>query len=209
MVLETLSPTQRAAFLLREVFGYGYPEIAEILQQSQPNCRQMVSRARRAVQDGHARYEPDAKQRAAVASAFFRACSEGSVQDLLAVLADDAVMRSDGGGVVQASRVPIRGAARCARAIVALRVNNTYEPKILLVNVNGTPGIVIYEDDVPRTLMGVDVAAGRVAAVHVLREPTKLAATLATLPADYGDPVPIGPLSPEGRYATPYELTLE
>jgi RNA polymerase sigma-70 factor, ECF subfamily len=80
-------------------------------------------------------------------------------------------MRSDGGGVAQASRVPLHGAARCARALVALRVNSTHDPSILVVDVNGTPGVVMFEAGVLRSLMGVDVAEGRVVAIHVLREP--------------------------------------
>ena len=209
VVLETLGPAERAAFLLHDVFGYGYPEIAETLERSQPSCRQLVSRARRAVQEGRVRYEPDSQRRAEVAGAFFIACAEGDVQDLLAVLAEDVVMRSDGGGVAQASRVPLHGAARCARALVALRVNSTHDPSILLVDVNGTPGIVMFEAGVPRSLMGVDVAEGRVVAIHVLREPAKLTSALATLPAGHENPVPMGPRSTEGRYRTPDELSPE
>lgn len=207
VVLETLSPTERAAFLLHDVFGYDYSEIAETLERTQPSCRQLVSRARRRVQEGRVRYEPDPQRRTEVAVAFFTACGEGSVHDLVAVLADDVVMRSDGGGIAQASRVPIHGADRCARALVALRANAVHEPSVLLVNVNGTPGIVIYEEGIPRSLIGVDVADGRVVAIHVVREPTKLASALATLPAGYPDPVPMGPRSAEGRYSTPDELT--
>jgi RNA polymerase sigma-70 factor (ECF subfamily) len=207
VVLETLSPTERAAFLLHDVFGYHYSEIATTLQRTEPSCRQLVSRARRALQQGRVRYEPDPQRRAELAVAFFTACGEGSVQDLVAVLADDVVMRSDGGGVVQASRVPLHGADRCARALVALRVNASHEPSVLMVNVNATPGIVIFEEGIPRSLIGVDVADGRVVAIHIVREPTKLSAALATLPAGYPEPVPMGARTAEGGYSTPGELT--
>ena len=208
VVLETLSPTERAAFLLHDVFGYEYPEIAATLDRTEASCRQLVSRSRRAVRAGRVRYEADPQRRAEVATAFFTACGEGNVEDLLAVLAEDVVMRSDGGGVAQASRVPLRGAKRCARALVALRANATHEPSVLLVNVNGTPGIVIFEQAIPTSLIGVDVANGRVIAVHVLREPGKLTSALATLPADHADPVPMGPRAAEGGYTIPDELAI-
>jgi RNA polymerase sigma-70 factor (ECF subfamily) len=207
VVLETLSPTQRAAFLLHDVFGYDYPEVALTVQRTETACRQLVSRARRALQHGRVRYEPDPQRRSEVALAFLTACSEGDVQDLVSVLADDVVMRSDGGGVAQASRIPLQGADRCARALVALRTNAVHAPSVLLVNVNGTPGIVIFEDGIARSLMGVDVADGRVMAIHVVREPGKLAAALSSLPARYPDPVTMGPPTADGGYVAPDELT--
>ena len=180
VVLETLSPAERAAFLLHDVFGYGYDEIGDTLARSDTAARQLVSRARRAVRAGNVRFEPDPARRAAVSEAFAVACA-GDVEDLVAVLAEDVVMLTDGGGVAQAARKPLVGARRCAKAIVALRENSMRNPTILNVVVNGTPGAVIFEDGVPTSVMGVDVADDLVVAIHVVREPGKLAAALATL----------------------------
>ena len=128
------------------------------------------------------RYEPDPAERARVAEAFAGACAEGEMDALLDVLAEDVVMRSDGGGVAQAARRPLMGADRVARAIIALRRNLSATTTVSIVPVNGTPGMLIAEDGRPVTLMGIDVAGGRVVAIHALREPGKLANALATLP---------------------------
>jgi RNA polymerase sigma-70 factor (ECF subfamily) len=187
IVLETLSPAERAAFLLHDVFGFAYREIAAILERSEAAARQLVSRARRAVDARRSRFEPDPQARARVADAFVAACAEGEIEGLLAVLAEDVVMRSDGGGTVQAARKPILGAARVARAIIALRRHQLETAAVTgeLVTINGTPGVLILEDGVPASLMGIDVTAGHVSEIHVIREPGKLAAALATLPREH------------------------
>jgi len=180
LLLERLSPVERAVFLLHDVFGYGYDEVADTLERTEPAARQLVSRARRAVREGNVRYEPDPQRRAAVSEAFAVACA-GGVDDLVAVLAEDVVMLTDGGGIAQAARKPIVGALRCAKAIVALRENSMRNPTIRNVSVNGTPGAIIFEDGEPTSVMGIDVADGRVVAIHVVRHPEKLAAALARL----------------------------
>jgi RNA polymerase sigma-70 factor (ECF subfamily) len=181
LVLETLTPAERAAFLLHDVFGYSHGEIAATLERSEPAARQLVSRARRAVRERRVRFEPDPAERARIAGAFAAACTHGDMDALLAVLAEDVVMRSDGGGVASAARRPLVGAARVARAIVALRGNLAGTPTLTMVPLNGTPGMLIGDGERPVTLMGIDVEGGRVAAIHVVREPAKLAAALATL----------------------------
>lgn len=181
LVLETLSPAERAAFLLHDVFGYGYGELAGTLERSEPAVRQLVSRARRAVRERQVRFEPDPAERARVAQAFAQACVAGEMDALLRVLAEDVVMRSDGGGVASAARKPLLGAPRVARAILALRRNLPGAATLEIVPVNGTPGMLIGDGERPLTLMGIDVADGRVTAIHAVREPAKLAAALATL----------------------------
>jgi RNA polymerase sigma-70 factor (ECF subfamily) len=184
IVLETLSPAERAAFLLHDVFGFAYGEIAETLDRSEAAARQLVSRARRAVDARRSRFEPDPQARARVAGAFVAACAEGEIEGLLAVLAEDVVMRTDGGGSAQAARKPLLGADRVARAIIALRRHQLATAAVTgeLIAINGTPGVLILEDGVPSSLMGVDVTDGRISEIHVIREPGKLAAALATLP---------------------------
>jgi len=145
-----------------------------------------VSRARRAVRQERVRFEPNPATRASVANAFASACVDGDVGALLSVLAEDVVMRADGGGTARAARKPLRGSSRVAHAIlalrrVAMRADGADAATVRIVPMNGTPGMLISERGEPSSLMGVDVADGRVVAIHVVREPHKLAAALATL----------------------------
>ena len=111
LILESLSPTERAAYLLRQVFDYPYPEIAEILDKSEPTCRQLVSRAEAHVMEKRPRFEADPAKVERLTDAFVQACASGDLDGLVQILAADAVMYSDGGGKAKAalalSGVPI------------------------------------------------------------------------------------------------------
>src|SRR3954451_5498204 len=120
VVLESLAPTERAAYLLRRAFDYGYDEIAAILDKSEPACRQLVSRAEARVRERRPRFEADPGEAERLTVAFLRACSTGDLEGLVQLLADDAVVVSDGGGKAAAALVPIRGADRVARFFLGL-----------------------------------------------------------------------------------------
>src|SRR5580693_4602595 len=115
VLLESLSPTERAVFLLHEVFGYEYKEIAEITGKSEPNCRQILVRARHHVDEGKPRFETSREERDEVARRFFDAVEGGDLNSLLNLLAPDVVVVGDGGGKGRAVREPTHGAVRVAR----------------------------------------------------------------------------------------------
>ena len=176
VLLESLSPTERAVFLLREVFGYDYAEIAEITGKSEPNCRQIFARARQHIDAGKPRFEASREQRDEVARRFFDAAGGGDVKGLLQLLAPDVVMIGDGGGKGQALLEPLHGPERVARLMLGLRrraqKDGAYSVPAL---VNGQPGAVAY--DAEGRVAGVfalDIADGLVQAVRSVVNPDKL-----------------------------------
>ncbi|HWN00737.1 MAG TPA: RNA polymerase sigma factor SigJ, partial [Streptosporangiaceae bacterium] len=120
VLLESLTPTERAVFLLHEVFGYDYKEIAGITGKSETNCRQILARARHHVDDGKPRFDASREQREEVARRFFAATEGGDMTALLELLAPDVVMVGDGGGKAWATAQPISGAERVARLLFGL-----------------------------------------------------------------------------------------
>src|SRR4051812_26463881 len=120
VTLESLSPVERAVFLLHDVFDYGYDEISGIVGKSRDNCRQLALRARRHVEARRSRFEPSREQREALAARFFAAVREGEVDQLVALLAEDAVMTGDGGGKAAALKAPLHGGEKVARFLLGL-----------------------------------------------------------------------------------------
>jgi RNA polymerase sigma-70 factor (TIGR02957 family) len=176
VLLESLSPTERAVFLLREVFGYDYGEIAEITGKSEPNCRQIFARARHRVDEGKPRFEASRKQRDEVARRFFAAAGGGDLNGLLELLAPDVVTIGDGGGKGQALREPTHGAERVARFLLGLfrraQKEGTYAVPAL---VNGQPGAVAYDaEGRVAAVFALDIADGLVQAIRSVINPDKL-----------------------------------
>jgi RNA polymerase sigma-70 factor (TIGR02957 family) len=177
VLLEQLSPVERAVFLLREVFGYDYDQIADVVERTPENCRQLLVRARRHVEDGRPRFEADRSKRAALAESFLRAAADGDTDRLVSLLAADASAYGDGGGKVQAARKPLFGAARVAKfisGIVALGMRRGGYG-IRPAWVNGQPGFVITgpEGGVD-AVWAIDVADGLVQSIRIVRNPDKL-----------------------------------
>lgn len=175
MILESLSPVERAAFLLKRVFDYGYDEIAAILDKSAPNCRQLVHRAELAIEGGRPRFTPDPGEAERVTQAFLGACTSGDVQGLLELLADDVVVYSDGGGKVPAALAPVRGADRAARFFVGVTKKQPAGAVVEHARVNGQPGIVILVAGRADTVLTLDVSHGRIVTCYAIRNPEKLA----------------------------------
>jgi RNA polymerase sigma-70 factor (TIGR02957 family) len=176
VLLESLSPTERAVFLLHEVFGYGYADIAEITGKSEPNCRQIFVRARHHVDEGKPRFDASREQRDEVARRFFDAAAGGDLGALLSLLAPDVVMVGDGGGKGLARREALHGPDRVSRFILGLfrrtQKDGAYgEPTL----VNGQPGAVVY-DAAGRvaSVVALDIADGLVQAVRSVVNPDKL-----------------------------------
>lgn len=178
VVLETLSPLERAVFVLREVFAHDHATIAAILGRSEVAVRQTARRARAHVQARRPRFEPDPARREEVVRRFLAAATGGSVPALLEVLAEDVVLVSDGGGVVSAARRPITGAGRVAGFLAGLVRLATDRHRLRLLRVNGHAAVVLEEDGALAGVYALDVADGRVTAIHVIRNPAKLGAVL-------------------------------
>ena len=142
VLLERLTPVERAAYLLREVFGYEYAAIADIIEQTEANSRQLVTRARKHIEANRPRFDPDEAARDALLERFLAATEEGDLEALEELLAEDAVLYADGGGKAMAAQEPLVGAALIARfmAGVALVRRASREFETRLVRVNGQPG---------------------------------------------------------------------
>ena len=177
VVLESLSPVERAVFLLREVFGFPYSRVAEVVDRSEQSCRQLAARARRHVEAREPRFDPDEAHREELLESFLRAAESGNVESLRGLLAEDAVVYSDGGGVVAAARRPFGGAERIARFMVRVtrfRLQSGGGRRRRVI-VNGAPGrLLIGADGRVTDVLTVDVAEGRIQAIRVVRNPEKL-----------------------------------
>jgi RNA polymerase sigma-70 factor (ECF subfamily) len=176
LLLERLSPVQRAVFLLHDVFGYGYAEIAPLVDRSEAACRQIAARARRHIEAGRPRFEASRRQREELAARFFAAVERGDTESLVGLLAADAVLNGDGGGKAPALAAPISGAGRVARFLAGLaRRGRAAGIAMRPAEINGQPGLLTTGPDGRLVgVLAVDIAAGRVQRVHSIVNPDKL-----------------------------------
>jgi RNA polymerase sigma-70 factor (ECF subfamily) len=184
VMLERLTPVERAVFLLREVFDYEYAEIAAVLGESEANCRQILSRGKGHVRAMRPRFKTSKREKSELLERFLTATRSGDLQGLVALLASDVVLHSDGGGKAAAALNPIRGADKVARG--ALGALARLLPKNLVVRVaeiNGDPGIVSYLNGKPYSALTFAAGDGRIEAIYVVSNPDKLA-HVAELAAD-------------------------
>ncbi|MER5509763.1 RNA polymerase sigma-70 factor [Streptomyces sp. NPDC002766] len=177
LLLERLSPLERAVFVLRDVFDFGYPEIASAVGRSEAACRQLVVRARRHMAAGRPRFDADRKERQELAARFFDALREGDVAGLRDLLAADVSLVGDGGGKAPQLARAVMGADNVARLLASVlprmaRIDVSFEPHEL----NGQPGAVFRDRDgrVLHTL-ALDVLDGRIQAIRLVINPDKLA----------------------------------
>jgi RNA polymerase sigma-70 factor (ECF subfamily) len=173
LLLERLTPTERAAYVLRESFGYAYPEIAEVLELSSANVRQLVSRARKHLQAGRREPVAPATHRRLL-EAFVRAAQTGDVVALERLLAEDVVSRSDGNGARGVARLPVVGRTRVARFVSAFRPRFWPGTRSTWVEANGHPALLIEADGAPLALLSVDVADGVITQLQWQVSPTKI-----------------------------------
>ncbi len=175
VLLENLSPVERAVFLLHDVFGFGFDEIARSVQKSPDNCRQIAVRARRHIEARRPRFQASAEQRNELAARFFAATQAGDVAGLMNLLAEDVVVVADGGGH-GALRTPASGALRVARFLAGLARQAARQGYVLIpATVNGEPGAIAYgPDGRAATAMALHIADGRVTAIHSVVNPDKL-----------------------------------
>lgn len=174
VLLETLSPTERAVFLLREVFDYNYSEIGQIVDKTPANCRQIFKRARQHL----ATRKPDfdsQKQQNQLTEKFLQAWNTGDLQGLLILLAQDITLYSDGGGKVTAAVKPIHKAAKVARFLLAIRRSKKVSSFVCqLAQINYQSGIITYVDGYVHSILTFDVFDGKIQSIYAVVNPDKL-----------------------------------
>lgn len=179
VLLESLSPVERAVFLLREVFDYSYPEIAAIVGKSEANCRQMVRRANQHIRERRPRFQVSREKQEELTERFIQVCAGGDLQGLISMLSEDATLTSDGGGKVQAARNVLHGASNVARFLFGVLQNKLPPGAVLtteLAEVNGRPGVIAYLDGELNSILTLDCAGDRVAGINIVLNPDKLTA---------------------------------
>jgi len=174
VLLESLNPVERAVFLLREVFDFDHAEVSRIVGKSEANCRQIARRSRQAVAARRSRFESSVEQQETMTRLFVEACASGDMRGLLALLSEDVVFYSDGGGKVVTARNPVYGADRVARLMLGLARKRWPGYAIRLAGINGRPGIIGYSGDRPDSVLDLEIADGRIRVVRHVRNPDKL-----------------------------------
>src|SRR5215211_6666044 len=193
VVLETLSPLERAVFVLREAFGMPYAEIADVLGRKEEAVRQLARRALDHVRERRTRFDADQTEQRQVTERFLEAASNGDLEALMEVLSPGVTLVADGGGKAFAPRRPVRGAEKVARFLVAVTAEEQVarflasvgsepsgEVRVHLAQVNGGPGVVITSGDKPISALILDVSEGVVQTIHLVANPEKLAGVRGT-----------------------------
>jgi RNA polymerase sigma-70 factor (ECF subfamily) len=174
VVLETLSPLERAVFVLREAFGCPYAEIAALLDRGEPAVRQLAGRARRHIEERRPRYEVDPAQRRDLTERFLAAAAGGDLEGLMSLLAPDARLVGDSGGKAKAPLRVLRSADKVGRFLVGAMQKGVPDPSVRFLEVNGGPAALVLSGGRPDSLFQLDVADGRIQAVYIMRNPDKL-----------------------------------
>ncbi|MEV2250908.1 RNA polymerase sigma factor SigJ [Streptomyces sp. NPDC050147] len=176
VVLESMTPAERVAFVLHDVFRYSFAEVAEIVGRSPAACRQLASSARRRIRAAHEPATPAAR-RATVVKDFRHAWETKDIAALIGLLDPDATALADGGGLVNAAPRPLVGSEEIARYLVAVSVvidGQAFDQKILERTVNGQPGLVVQHDGVTTSVLAFDIAGDRITRLWAIRNPEKL-----------------------------------
>ena len=177
VLLESLTPTERAVFILREVFDYDYGEISRLVGKSEANCRQIARRARQSVAARRPRFESSPEQEGRLMESFLDACLGGDMEALLALLSEDVALWSDGGGKTRAALNPIHGAEKVARFFFGVLRKAPPGFVVRRASINGRPGLVGYfGDGRPHSVATFDVAEGSIRAIRLVVNPEKLGA---------------------------------
>jgi RNA polymerase sigma-70 factor (ECF subfamily) len=175
LLLERLTPVERAVFLLGEIFDYTHAEIAGMLGIGEANCRQLLKRARQHVRKERPRFSASGRHHTELLERFYRAAGNGDMDSLLALLTKDVVMHTDGGGKANALPLPIYGPDKVARATVfGLTKLKTLNPLQRIAEINGVPGFVNYVAGRPQSVFTIEVHDGRIRAIYIVTNPEKL-----------------------------------
>lgn len=176
VLLETLSPVERAVFLLREVFAYDYDDIARIVDKEPANCRQLLNRARRHIEAGRRRFDVDAAHRAELAARFFGAAEHGDLENLVELLAQDVAFYGDGGGMGRGLPRPVFGRDRVQRVLAGIvHAYHGIGARFQRSPVNGQPGLLTFDPDGGLiNVLTVDVEGDSICTIHSVINPDKL-----------------------------------
>lgn len=174
VVLESLTPVERAIFLLHDIFAYDFAEIAPIVGKSEANCRQLARRARAHIAERRPRRTPSPEERSHLTAQFIAACQGGDLAGLIATLADDVVLRADGGGKALAARKPLYSASNVARFILGIIKKAPPGTTYTFATVNHEPAFIALVDGRPYSVLTLDIADGRVRSIAVVANPDKL-----------------------------------
>jgi hypothetical protein len=177
ILLETLSPVERAVFLLREVFAYGYEEIAEIVDKSEANCRQIFARARKRIDEGKPRFEATRQQQQELSDRFFDAVEHGELDGLVAFLSADVAFYGDGGGKGRGLPEPVFGRQRVNRLLSSFfRRYHGIGARMRRAQLNGQPGVLAFDSDGKLiNVFSLDIADGAIQTIRSIINPDKLA----------------------------------
>jgi RNA polymerase sigma-70 factor (ECF subfamily) len=175
VLLETLTPDERAVFVLREVFGFDYDEIAGAVGKSVAAVRQVAHRAREHVQARRKRFDPiDPDQSRRITEQFLAAAANGDVDGLMAMLAPDATSIADGGGRVGAARKPIVGAEKVAALVAGPLRKGLLGRRLEVVTANGAPAVAVYSGDVLDGILTLEIIGGKITHLYAMANPDKL-----------------------------------
>ncbi|WP_435221421.1 RNA polymerase sigma-70 factor [Streptomyces sp. Tue6028] len=174
VVLESLSPLERAVFVLREAFGYPYADIAAVLDREEPAVRQLAGRARRHVDERRPRYEVDPAERRDLTERFLAAAADGDLEGLMAMLAPDVRLVGDSGGLSQAPLRVIESADKVGRFLQGAAKKGVPHVSFRFLEVNGGPALVIMSGTKPDSVFQLDVVDGRIQCIYIMRNPEKL-----------------------------------
>jgi len=175
VLLENLTPVERAVFLLREVFGYEYAEISDILGKEEAACRQLLSRAKKYIAENRPRFQPSPEKHREILTRFLQAAGEGELDGLMALLTEDVTMWADGGGKARGAALhPLHGRAAVARFVLASTrlAQNGFRAE--LAEVNGELAAIIHDGDKIVVVMFIETEGGHIRAIRVVGNPDKL-----------------------------------
>jgi len=179
VVLESLSPLERAVFVLREAFGYPYADIAAVLDRAEPAVRQLAGRARKHVDERRPRYEVDPAERRDLTERFLAAAGEGDLEGLMALLAPDARLIGDSGGLSQAPRRVLDSADKVGRFLIGAAKKGVPDISFRFLEINGGFAVLTLSAGKPDSVFQLDVADGRIQCVYIMRNPEKLVSLAA------------------------------
>lgn len=182
VLLERLSPVERAVFLLREVFEYDYDEIAKMVAKSPANCRQILKRSRQHIAAQRPRFPVSQQQQEQITAKFLEASTQGNLQGLLTLLDKDVTFWSDGGGQVAAALKPLHGTMKVARFLLAIRSKWLSTAVTQIIEINGQLGIITLIDGCIHSVTTFEIVNGSIQSIYVVRNPEKLKQIMANLP---------------------------
>ena len=182
MVMERLTPAERAAWLLRQAFDYDYPQIAAALKKSEAACRQLVSRAQKHLKDQRPRFAADQAAARDLAKKFADATGAGDASLFAGLLAEDAMLWSDGGGKAAAALNVISGADKITRFFVGIAGKVPADVRRVFATINGQPGWILFDGDTPYLALAMDIVGETLCNVFIVRNPDKLARLKAYAP---------------------------